>query len=297
LDGVGIVVDPGINFIKNAVSCGLSLKDIDAIVLTHSHVDHTSDFEGLVTLFHEMNTPRYDVGLDPIRFSLYASIGAMNKYCNLISISYDLLKNVVVMNPRSTYPLSDSVSMNTTTCQHNDLFCVHPSSCVGLKFYCGGKLRPVIAITSDTGYSPQLQSEFADLKGNPVILHIGGIEEKEIESAPPPNVPLYKFHLGLRGVINFVFDVKPSVAIISEFGEEFRETRKSISDLLQKEFSTRTKVIPADVGFTIEFTDQKPYALVPCAICHSRIPVSNIQTKQQEKGQSLTYLCRSCSKK
>lgn len=297
MDGVGIVVDPGINFIRNAVSAGLSIKDIDVVILTHSHVDHTSDFEGIVTLFHEINAPRYNMGLDPIRFSLYTSIGAMNKYCNLISFSYDMFKEVLVMNPDSSYSLSDSIYMKTTPCQHRDLFCSHPASCVGLKFYCGEEPRPIIGITSDTGYNSQLRSDFADLGGNPVILHIGGIMDKEIEFVPPPNIPLYKDHLGLRGVLNFIFDVKPSAAIISEFGEEFRETRTSISELLQQQFVGKTKVIPADVGFTIRFTDKKPYAFVPCDTCHSETPITKIQTKQSKKGQSLMYLCPNCAHK
>ena len=156
-DGTGIVVDPGINFIMNAISAGLSLKDIDNVVLTHSHVDHTSDFEGIVTLFHEMNRPRYDLGLDPIQFFLYASIGATNKYCNLISLSYSIFGKVSVINPYSSYKLSNSIIMRTTPCQHNDLFCSHPSSCVGLKFYSNEETEPIVAITSDTGYHAKLK--------------------------------------------------------------------------------------------------------------------------------------------
>ena len=292
-DGTGIVVDPGINFIRNAISAGLSIKDVDNVVLTHSHVDHTSDFEGLVTLFHEINAPRYDLGLDPIQFSLYASIGAVNKYCNLISLSYDTFKEVSVVNPNSSYRLSDSIYLKTTPCQHKDLFCSHPSSCVGLKFYSDEEPEPIFAITSDTGYHSQLKGAFADLEDNLVILHIGGIKDEEKEYIPPPNIPLYKSHLGLRGVLNFIFDIKPSVAVISEFGEEFRGTRMGISGLFDQEFGV-TKVIPADVGFTIEFSRTEPRILVACNNCHSKVPIANIQVRLLEKGSNLVYLCPDC---
>lgn len=292
-DGTGIVVDPGINFISNAVSAGLSVKDIDAIVLTHSHLDHTSDFEGLMTLFHEINTPRYNVGLDPLQFYLYSSIGAMNKYCNLISISYDNLKEVCVVNPNMLYELSDSISVKTTPCQHKDLFCSHSSSCVGLKFYMKGESKPIVAITSDTGYHPQLKGAFEDVEGNLVVLHIGGIIAKEMEYLPSPSIPVYEQHLGLRGILNFIFDIKPSVAIISEFGEEFRGMRRGISELFDEEFEG-TKVIPGDVGLTIEFSRTEPRFLVTCDHCHSKVSIASVQARVLDESLNLMYLCPDC---
>ena len=147
LEGIGIVVDPGINFIRNALSAGLSIKDIDIVILTHSHVDHTADFEGIVTLFHEINDPRYEKNLDPIQIRLFASISAMNKFTNLLSFSYEVFKEVIIMNPSSNYTLSDKIRIETTPCQHNDLFCKHQSSCVGLKFYRSGNKQPIIGLT------------------------------------------------------------------------------------------------------------------------------------------------------
>lgn len=294
LDGIGIVVDPGINFIRNALSAGLSIKDIDVIILTHSHVDHTADFEGIITLLHEVNDPRYDKNLDPFRIRLFASMGAVNKYCNLMSLSYDTFKEISVMNPGECYNLSKTLYFRTTPCQHNDLFCKHPSSCVGLKFYHTTEKKPIIAITSDTGCCPQLSEAFSDLKGNIVVLHIGGIDKNEVEFIPPPNVTLNKTHLGLRGILNFIFDVKPSVVIISEFGEEFSEDRTRISELIQQKFAGLTKVIPSDVGFTIEFVKGKPRALVACSKCGAKTPIEDISAKQERKGLNIAYLCPTC---
>ena len=292
-DGTGIVVDPGINFIQNAVSVGLSLKDIDHVILTHSHVDHTSDFEGIVTLFREINVPRYEVGLDPIQFSLYASIGAMNKYCNLISFSYNIFKKISVINPNTSYPISSTICVNTTPCQHKDLFCSHPSSCVGLKFYPDKESKPIFAITSDTGYHSQIKNAFADLEKNLVILHIGSIMEEEMKFTPPPNIPLYKSHLGLRGVLNFIFDVKPLAAVISEFGEEFRGTRVSISDSFDRQFG-ETKVVPADVGLTIRFSREEPRYIVTCGGCNLQLSIIDTHARLIEKGSNLVYLCPDC---
>lgn len=295
-NGTGVAIDPGINFIRNAVSAGLSIKDIDSIVLTHSHVDHTSDFEGIVTLFYEINDMRVNIGLDPVQFSLYSSIGAMNKFCNLVSFSYDIFREVVVMNPNSTYFLSDSLSVRTTPCKHRDLFCSHPSSCLGLKFYSHQQQRPIFAITSDTGYSPKLKTAFSDIKDSMVILHIGGIKDRELDFSPPPQIPIYKSHLGFRGVLNFLFDIRPSVAVISEFGEEFRGTRMSVSSLFEREFKGTTKVIPGDVGLTIEYSAESPHLLVRCSKCGSKVPIGKILVSQPQTNSHLAYLCPDCRK-
>ncbi|MBU4184871.1 MAG: GDP-mannose 4,6-dehydratase, partial [Proteobacteria bacterium] len=51
----GIVVDPGFNFLENFFDEGFSIRDINAILLTHSHRDHSSDLMSIITLVHEMN--------------------------------------------------------------------------------------------------------------------------------------------------------------------------------------------------------------------------------------------------
>lgn len=42
-NGVGIAVDPGYLFVQNLHDYGLSILDIDVVVITHEHIDHSSD--------------------------------------------------------------------------------------------------------------------------------------------------------------------------------------------------------------------------------------------------------------
>jgi glyoxylase-like metal-dependent hydrolase (beta-lactamase superfamily II) len=44
-DGYGIVIDPGYNFLQNFYEAGGRIFDIDAIVLTHAHNDHTMSWK------------------------------------------------------------------------------------------------------------------------------------------------------------------------------------------------------------------------------------------------------------
>jgi glyoxylase-like metal-dependent hydrolase (beta-lactamase superfamily II) len=52
---IGIVIDPGFNFIENFINLGYSFNDITHIVISHSHNDHTTDLETLLTLLHQYN--------------------------------------------------------------------------------------------------------------------------------------------------------------------------------------------------------------------------------------------------
>lgn len=55
IKGKGIVVDPGFNFIDNFREAGHRFHEIDAVLITHAHNDHTADLESILTLLHRYN--------------------------------------------------------------------------------------------------------------------------------------------------------------------------------------------------------------------------------------------------
>jgi tetratricopeptide (TPR) repeat protein len=54
-DPIGVVIDPGPDFIENLYRTGFSLSDIDMIVVTHDHVDHLNSLESLLSLLNYRN--------------------------------------------------------------------------------------------------------------------------------------------------------------------------------------------------------------------------------------------------
>lgn len=48
---LGIVVDPGFDYIHNFFSQGFTLDDIDLVLITHADADHINDYAGLADLF------------------------------------------------------------------------------------------------------------------------------------------------------------------------------------------------------------------------------------------------------
>jgi len=51
----GIVIDPGFNFIQNFVEAGFHFKDINYVMITHAHNDHTADLESILTILYRYN--------------------------------------------------------------------------------------------------------------------------------------------------------------------------------------------------------------------------------------------------
>lgn len=51
-NGVGIAVDPGYLFVQNLQDYGLNVLDIDVVIITHEHIDHSSDMRILDDLHY-----------------------------------------------------------------------------------------------------------------------------------------------------------------------------------------------------------------------------------------------------
>lgn len=53
--GTGLVIDPGINFMENMHMSGLGINDIDAVIVTHNHIDHNGDLITIDDLAFQFN--------------------------------------------------------------------------------------------------------------------------------------------------------------------------------------------------------------------------------------------------
>jgi tetratricopeptide (TPR) repeat protein len=55
VNDIGIVIDPGFNFIKNFKEAGFRFSDVDVILVSHAHDDHTADLESIFNLQYRFN--------------------------------------------------------------------------------------------------------------------------------------------------------------------------------------------------------------------------------------------------
>lgn len=53
---LGIVVDPGYNFVSNMHKYGIFVHDIDIVIVTHEHIDHTCDIRTIDDLNYQLNS-------------------------------------------------------------------------------------------------------------------------------------------------------------------------------------------------------------------------------------------------
>ena len=76
-----ILIDTGAssNFFKNAEMCGISIKDVDAGILSHAHYDHAN---GLETFFRENSTAKFYL-LKTCRENCYSSRRFHNRYIGI----------------------------------------------------------------------------------------------------------------------------------------------------------------------------------------------------------------------
>lgn len=84
-NGKGIVIDPGFNYLENMKKKRINPGDVNAIIVTHSHPDHTADLEPILMMKAKRaeRLKSYNLGGEaPI--DLFMSMDAAEKYRRLI---------------------------------------------------------------------------------------------------------------------------------------------------------------------------------------------------------------------
>ncbi len=71
--GCGIVIDPGFNFIDNFKGAGHKFYEIDVVIISHAHNDHTADLESILTLLYKYND-NIKKSDDPTADSIYSEL-------------------------------------------------------------------------------------------------------------------------------------------------------------------------------------------------------------------------------
>jgi hypothetical protein len=191
----GIVIDPGFDFIRNLYSAGYSIADIDAIFLTHAHIDHMSDFFSLLTLLYERKDllqQLYGEGNSKFkRIDLFLNIGCMNSFLPWFSSqTKDTIRNIWAL-PRSAN-VNDSenarivfdegeynFTIEITKAAHKEIFTADWA--VGLKFYLPTRAHKepiVLGITGDTKSDDRIIGQYSDC--DIIAGHLGDINFKEL---------------------------------------------------------------------------------------------------------------------
>ena len=258
-----IAIDPGYNFLEIFKDLDLSIVDLDAIIATHDHDDHTESIEAILSLLakHNDNVPRDKIKV----LDIFGSPGVMLKYqglfdaldpCGNKEINFKLMSPNTTIDHVGTTSLREKYGcvLHVKQAFHEELW-THEESTVGVVIETNvpdkNNLPIKIGITADTRYEEGLGEQY---KGCQILLlNIGSLEKEEGK--------LLKQHLGLIGSINVIKESRPVLAIVTEFGEEFRGKRATVCSVMEEwanpfgNGAQHTKVFPTDMHFEVRLTD------------------------------------------
>lgn len=192
----GIAIDPGFDFITNLYAEGYSISDIDAVVVTHDHIDHTDDFDAILALNYQLNRYNESTYLKPkrpINLSLFLNTGFMEKYTPYLSLNTresdgtvqsgdGYIDHIYTLAPHSTIDMTDTpfqFKIEVIPARHREI--TLDKYAVGFKLHLYDKTenkKLTLGFTSDTAYYEALGNKFKDC--DVVIPHIGFVTFREL---------------------------------------------------------------------------------------------------------------------
>ena len=273
-NGIGIVIDPGFNFIENFKGEGHVFDEIDAVFISHAHNDHTADLESILTLLHKYNEEIKDSddpdNTDSIRHEI-----AKKKDINFNHVTLDEINEVFLISEKrktldifmtaSTFKKSiglfelfnkndykihlveangklefKEIPVKVLKAKHHDI--VSDCFSVGFAFY----LKDTVLIyTGDTAWNFEIENQYKELadeiksKYKILIAHIGGFKEYEdsyLNYGYSGYNAFYKNHLGRLGIGKLNETLQPDIYLMSEFGEEIKGSRIKLCEIYENAY-------------------------------------------------------------
>ena len=293
--GCGIVIDPGVGFVNLMHNYGISISDVDIVIITHSHTDHCVDAPLLSSLNYDLN--RYYLQKEKI-FEVFKEQQLLPQHkikWILDETSKEMYKEVISDCSKLSDYLGKSQKISDS---NNDIFLssIRTQHDAKIKSY-GIKIESKysnenisIGYTSDTKFLQEF-GEFYDSL-DILIFNISDIYKDDIQYYSEKHS-----HLGYSGSLKLINSIqhKPKLALVSEFcctNGDFRTkiTSKLIDESKMNGFNG--VIIPGEIGLKI----QLPIISCQCTLCKRMFPIDQIiVTDSNYEYGTLQYLCRNCT--
>lgn len=319
-NGVGTVIDPGFDFLENFNAMGGRLADINNIVITHAHNDHTNDLESILTLFYQRvkNAGKNAISSVSGRFAarharppvnLFMNLGAFQKFSPMINLrASEHIGRVTVIAPGEEYEIPGSgINMRVLPAHHDEIF--SKTYAVGLHFTLPTRPAKHVVFTGDTGLFPsgadiradnvadlEIGSQYGFAPGeiDYFIPHLGSIGDNELHSPDRQDRlgdSFYPNHLGVQGLIRLITMLRPKYVFVSEFGEELKGFIVLLMELINRcvrqlnqsngvDDSAMPVILPMDLYFFCELAKEEIY----CARSESFEPLADVSYRHMDKN-------------
>jgi phosphoribosyl 1,2-cyclic phosphodiesterase len=217
-----ILVDPGPGSI---VQCSksrprLDPSQLDAIILTHRHLDHSGDINVMIEAMTEGGFKKRGV--------VFCPKDALDEDPVILKHTRQSLKKIQILKENSTYKVDDFVFH--TSMQH-----IHPAQTYGIKFKIN---KTSVSLLTDTKYFPELESFYlTDVLIISVVFY-----------QPRPEIE----HLSLADAKQIITQTKPKKAILTHFGMTMLRAKPHLlAQRLTDELGI--EVVAAYDGLTLQF--------------------------------------------
>ena len=251
--GFGIAIDPGYHFMQNLHHVGLSVLDVDAVVITHEHIDHNSDMrflDDLVTSVdkdHKMTWYMDRVSHEIAKIYEENGTGFSSQNNELIVVEPGFADDIII---------SDSISFKVFPTEHISEDKGYRKHTFGCAFKLSGFTDEAderrIVYTSDTRYYQKLNDYVKD--ADIIISNISGVYEDDYMMVKEKKNHLGYF--GCRKLLEASLSERLRYFVLSEFWNGTGDIRFVIPRNLQgaaneKEIGT-VRIIPGEIGMTID---------------------------------------------
>ena len=186
LGGTQILFDPGPGCLVQAAKRKFNSTKLDAIVLSHRHLDHSGDINIMIEAMTDGGTKK--------RGTIFVPGDALNQDPVILSYLQSYPQRIQVLTEGETYFINDVSFM--TPVRHK-----HPVETYGFIFQTP---RHTFSWITDTRYFEDLTSHY---KGDLLIINVVRLN---------PGAPID--HLALPEAKSIIEKLKPKIAILTHFG-------------------------------------------------------------------------------
>lgn len=184
--GTEILLDPGPGCLVHSVKRKLDASKLEAIILSHKHLDHSGDINVMIEAMTEGGLKQ--------RGMLFVPSDALGQDAVVLQYVRNYLNGVAILSEGSSYSIG-GVSFETPV-RH-----VHPVETYGLIFRTP---RHTISWISDTRYFDGLSSYY---RGELLVINVVILEPRDGVD-----------HLSVPEARKIIEVVKPKIAILTHFG-------------------------------------------------------------------------------